>query len=136
MPPKNENEEDNRPGFVKWIVGSGILVVFALISGGITVYKFVSGIQADREQEVADRALFNEQFREVSEHARRGAEFAACWPLSNCEGIQALPVDGNQNKRLDALEAATARLHQFNKELCQGIRDRETEKDWPDCSQL
>ncbi len=81
-----------------------------------------------------------ESFRRIEPQVAENTTHRLCWPIGNCEGINQLPADFEQNARLDALETLVAIQRTYSREHCQSHRDNSSTTSertgWQDCSEL
>ena len=115
-------KEDEIPWFKSPIV-LGMLAVFSLTGAAIGVAKYISEVKSGYEGEVEVRTESRIRASQVAEDAAKGAAFAECWPLGNCEGFTQLPIDDDQNRRLERIEKEIYNHHLFDREHCQAHRD-------------
>jgi len=123
-------------GIFGWLAGGG----FAVIATILGIYTGTSKIKADYESEIEATVQQSIEFTRVANDAKIGADFAHCWPTSSCPGLEALPIDEDQNGRIDALESQLTGLVMAFRNICQGLRDKDKAENgsekWPDCARL
>jgi len=138
----NDEKLDAKPRWLRFVNGLGLVAAIGIASTTLSIYKSKHDLdryKVEREQQVADEiaaeAVSLLEAKRTAEQAEKGAEFAECWPDGNCPGIPpVLPVDRDQNGRLDELETEVDRLSGFIKKHCQGHRDDGS--NWSDCTEL
>lgn len=132
---------DKSSKYFSWNNGIGLVGMVAIIAAFYQIRSEQVSIEdreqqqvEQRDQEVATRVAAEIAARDTAKKAAKGAAFADCWPHGTCEGFTQLPVDDEQNSRIERIEEAINKHHLFDREHCQAHRD--AGEKWHDCSKL
>lgn len=134
---ETESDGGEKKHWTKTPTFIGIAAALGISLSAVGVLSYVDSKTNQYKQSIGQQALDDQLAVENQRKIEYAYEFATCWWKSSCDPKQfptQLPADREQFKRLDEVEAALIRLHQFLKKHCQGHRDRQ--EVFSDCTEL